>query len=167
MSLIPDPYVIYAKIAAAVLVIAAIAGAGFHFGKLAGDVKAANAKTALQADHAAQLSALASAWQARELQTAQATDRYVRENDQLRIKRDLPLPGAPLRVCLAPSNTVLPASDAGPDRPTAAGALPGANAALPRSGGDIRQGLFAIADEADNLLAACRRTQPVAKGPDP
>jgi hypothetical protein len=34
---------------------------------------------------------------------------------------------------------------------------------VPGSGGDIRPGLFSIADEADDLLAACRRTQPLAK----
>lgn len=46
-----NPYLLYVKLGAAALVLAIAAGAGYHFGGLA-------AKTALEADHAAQLQAV-------------------------------------------------------------------------------------------------------------
>jgi hypothetical protein len=49
-----NPYLIYVKLGAAALVLAIVASAGYHFGGLSGDVKAANAKTALEADRAEQ-----------------------------------------------------------------------------------------------------------------
>lgn len=144
----------YAKLAAAVLVVVLLFGGGYHFGGLA-------SKTALEADHAAQLKALATAWQARELTYEGQTQRYVNEIEILRHTRAEPLPGAPLRVCFNAPGPILPAGASGGDRPAAAGTLPSGDATVPQSSGDIRPGLFSIADEADDLLAECRRTQPV------
>lgn len=155
------PIAEYAKLGGIVFACLLLSGGGFYFGGLRGDAKAAEAKTALEADHAAQLKALATAWQARELAYEGQTQRYVNEIEILRHTRAEPLPGTPLRVCFAAPNPILPAGASGGAGPAAAGTLPSGDATVPQSSGDIRPGLFSIADEADDLLAECRRTQPV------
>lgn len=151
----------YAKIAGVAALGAFLVGIGFYFGGLRGEAKAAEAKTAQEASHAAQLAALATAWQNRELAYEGQTQRYVNEIEILRHTRAEPLPGTPLRVCFAAPNPILPAGASGGAGPAAAGTLPSGDATVPQSSGDIRPGLFSIADEADDLLAECRRTQPV------
>jgi hypothetical protein len=147
------PYLTYIKVGAAVLVVGAIFGGGVYVGAL-------RSKTALEADHAAQLKSLADAWQARELTYEGQTKRYANEIEILRATRAQPLPGTPLRVCFNPP-AVLPASPAGGSQPAVAGTLPRRDDGVPRGDADQRPGLFAIADEADDVLAKCRRTQPV------
>lgn len=44
---------IYAKLAGILALALALAGGGFHFGRLSGDLKAADARTSLETDHAA------------------------------------------------------------------------------------------------------------------
>lgn len=150
------PVVEYAKLGGILCVVVLLFGGGYHFGGLA-------SKTALEADHAAQLRSVATAWQNRELAYESQTQRYVNEIEILRHTRAEPLPGTPLRVCFTAPNPILPAGATGGDRPAAGGTLPGGDAKVPGPSGDIRPGLFSIADEADDLLAECRRTQPVAK----
>lgn len=152
----------YAKLGGIAFLALLLSGGGLYFGSLRGDAKAAEAKTALEADHAAQLRSLADAWQARELVYEGQTQRYTNEIEILRHTRAEPLPGTPLRVCFTAPQPILPASATGGDQPAGAGTLPRGDAKVPGSGGDIRPGLFFIADEADNLLAECRRTQPLA-----
>jgi hypothetical protein len=54
-----NPYMVYVKIGAVVLVLGAAAAAGFHFGGLSADDKLANYKTEVQAQNAANLKTVA------------------------------------------------------------------------------------------------------------
>jgi hypothetical protein len=155
----PPVVKLYAIGAAAV----ALAGGGFYFGALSGRLDAAKAKTAQEAAHAVQLGALADAWQARELQTQAQDDRHDRETALLRDLRAGPLPGVALRVCPSAPGPLLPAGGNAGAGPTAAGSLPDGNGSVSQGSGDIRPGLLAIADEADDLLAAFRRRQPISR----
>lgn len=157
MMLVP-PYVKLGAIGAAALT---LFGAGFYFGSLSGRLDAAKAKTAAEAAHAAQLGALATAWQERELQTQAQDDRHDRETALLRDLRAGPLPGVALRVCPPTPGPVLSAGGNEGAGPPAAGSLPSGNGGVSQGSGDIRPGLLAIADEADDLLSAFRRRQPV------
>lgn len=67
ISTVIAPYLTYLKIAAAVIALGAAAAAGFHFGGLSSDAKLANFKTAVEAQHAAQLKTVADAYQAQVL----------------------------------------------------------------------------------------------------
>jgi hypothetical protein len=154
------PYTIYLKLGAAVAVIGIAAGGGFHVGRLSGDLTAANAKTAQEAAHAAQLSSLASAWQARELQTQAEDGRHDAELSTLKTIRSGPLPGVALSVCPSAPRPVLSAAGGQGAESAAGGPLPPGNGNVPAGSGDIRPGLLLIADEADDLLANCRETQP-------
>jgi hypothetical protein len=74
MSIIPaaaEPYVIYVKLAVFLGVIAAAATAGFHFGGLSKDDELNRYKTDVEAQHAAQLKAVADVYQ-KQLVDAQA-----------------------------------------------------------------------------------------------
>lgn len=62
-----SPYLTYIKLGAAVAVLAAVGTAGFHFGGLSADDKLANYKTAVEAQHAAQMKTVADAYQAQVL----------------------------------------------------------------------------------------------------
>jgi hypothetical protein len=157
MMLIP-PYVKMGAIAAGVL---ALFGAGFYFGTLSGRLDAANAKTAAEGLHAEQLGALATAWQERELQTQARDNRHDAELATLRTLRSGPLPGIALRLCPSAPGAVVSAAGNEGAQPAGAGALSQRNGQVPQGDDDQRPGLYAIADAADDLLAACRETQPV------
>jgi hypothetical protein len=158
-----NPYLLYAKLAAGALLLALAAGAGWHFGSLSKDDELNRYKTDAQAQHAAQLSALATAWQNRELETQAKDDRHDKELALLRDLRSAPLPGVVLSVCPSTPGPVVSSGGGQAAEPADAGPLPAGNGSVPRSSGDIRPGLLGIADEADVLLADCRETQPAAR----
>jgi hypothetical protein len=56
-----NPYLTYIEMGAAAALLAVSAGAGYHFGALSGEAKAADARTALEADRADQSQAIATA----------------------------------------------------------------------------------------------------------
>lgn len=148
------PVVEYAKLGSILCVVVLLFGGGYY-------VRGLSCQAALDRSHAAQLSALATAWQNRELTYEGQTQRYVNENETLRNTRAQPLPGTPLRVCFNAPSPAVPSSATGGAGPATAGTLPRRDGGVHPGDGDQRPGLFAIADEADNLLRDCRRTQPV------
>jgi hypothetical protein len=159
-AVITGPYLLYVKLGAAAALLAGAAGVGWHFGGLAKDDAFNRYKTDVQAQRATQLSALASAWQNRELQTQAKDARHDAEMATLQAVRNNPLPGVALSVCPSTPGPIVFAGGSETTQPAGAGSLPAGNGSVPRASGDIRPGLLRIADEADVQIANCRETQP-------
>lgn len=125
------PYLIYLKLGAAAVLLALAAGAGFHLGGLKGHADAADAKTALQADRAAQSELTAKAVLAeRASAEATAAQDHITETQhaQTIIQIDsAPVNRTPVFVCSAPG-------------PVRIGPMPGAEAQASGQPADTQAG---------------------------
>lgn len=141
-------------IAAVVLgVVLALFGGGYYFGNQRGTEK-------YQAQQAQQAAALARAYEQQTIANTAKDARYEQEIAQLR-HADVTYPVVPVRLCPSTPSARLPDITASANRPAAAGNVPPSPIAMP----DIGPFLFAEADRADAIVAACRRTQSLKDTP--
>lgn len=120
---------------------------GYHQGGL-------SAKVTAEADHVTQLSALAQAWQARELDHQTKETAYEKEVIGLQAGR-VASPNLVVRLCPSPPSLVPAPGEGGQELPAATGVL----STIPvqnSQGRDVGDPLFSLADYADQLVAKCR-----------
>lgn len=155
-----SPYLVYIKFGAAAVLLAIAAGAGYHFGGLDGKAKVAEAKTALEADHAAMAKAATDALLA---QRSHAAAEAITDN-KAEAQHDQTIESLPARVVRTPvwvraPGDICPADDrvSGAQAQTT-GQDPGGRGAQPGSGErDIRPAIEAFKLKYETALADCRR----------
>ena len=104
-----------------------------------------------------------SQWAAESTRIATVSKGYLDELEKLRTARQS-VPARAVRLCSSPaqarSDTPAPAATAGVDvSPAASGELPAAAGSDHPAGPDIGPDLYALADEADSVVASCRSLQ--------
>lgn len=88
------PYLVYIKLGAAAVLLAIATGAGYHFGGLSGSVKAADAQTALERDHASMAQAATTALLAQAAQAAADHASQQKVIDAYDATKDIPDPAS-------------------------------------------------------------------------
>lgn len=137
-----DPYAIYLKIGAAIALIAVAAGAGYHFGGLV-------SKTALEADHVAQLQAVVKAMDENARQAAADHTHLQGVIDRYDATKDIPDPAS---IGTAHRVLIVAAAGGGCAVPEA-GALAGGAPAAAR----IAVGPSRVEQALDDYIQACGR----------
>lgn len=136
--------ILYAKVGAVLLTVAVLFGAGFHFGGM-------RAEATLNDYKASAAEALADAYVAQQKAAQAKQVAYDKEIDGLK-SAVLTYPTVAVRMCPTSHPVVPQTGGGGQVIPTSAGTLPPSDPPAR----DIGPALFALADEADAIVAKCR-----------